>query len=112
MKENATMTGSEKQRWEKWAVDLRQSMMSELKPEITKSVDQIADETGTDKTSSVLCSRRFWDSCQAGKSPNGAIKKAGFEIDFDLTEQDDIDTVTLRLNDTWKGIMQRVLDRQ
>ena len=106
------MTGPEKKRWAIWADDLRQAMMSDLESEMTKSVDQIADETGTDKTRSVLCSRRFWNSCQAGKSPNGAITKAGFEIDFHPNGKNEIDTVTLRLNDTWKGIMQRVLDRQ
>ena len=87
-------------------------MMRDLEPEVTKSVDKIADEIGTNKSASVLCSRRFWKTCQAGKSPNSAITKAGFEIDFEANGQDEIDTVTFRLNDTWKGIMQRVLDRK
>ena len=106
------MTVSEKNRWETWAVDLRQAMMRALEPRVTKSVSQILEETGTDKTDSVMRSKRFWTSCQAGKSPNGVIKSAGFEIDFDPNGDGEVDSVTLRLNDRWKGIMQRVIDRQ
>jgi hypothetical protein len=87
-------------------------MMTNLKPQVTKSVDEIADETGTSKTTAVLHTRRFWNSCQAGKSPNDALTKAGFEIGFEVNEQNEVDSVTLRLNGTWKGIMQRVVDRK
>lgn len=106
------MTASERKRWEAWAVDLRQSMMRGLEPEVTKSVNQIVDETGTNKAPAMMHSKRFWISCQAGNSPNGMIKHAGFEIDFDPNGQNEVDSVTLRLNETWKGIMQRVMDRQ
>ena len=40
------------------------------------------------------------------------LKKAGFEIEFAPNDENQIDTVTLRLNETWKAIMQRVLDRR
>ena len=106
------MAVSDKTRWRKWADDLRQTMMSDLEPQVTKSVNEIANETGTDKTSSVLHSSRFWSSCQAGKAPNETLVKAGFEIEIEPNGENEIDTVTLRLNETWKGIMQRVLDRQ
>jgi len=87
-------------------------MMGELTPLVTKSVDKITEATGTDKSHSVLHSRRFWNSCQAGKGTNDTLVKAGFEIEFEPNEENEIDTVTLRLNDTWKAIMQRVLDRR
>jgi len=87
-------------------------MMGELTPHVTKSVHRITEETGTDKSPSVLHSRRFWNSCQAGKGANDTLVKAGFEIEFVPNEENKIDTVTLRLNDTWKAIMQRVLDRR
>lgn len=91
---------------------MRQEMMGELTPQVTKSVDNIIQETRTDKSSSVLHSRRFWNACQAGKGANDALVKAGFEIEFEPNEENEIDTVTLRLNHTWKAIMQRVLDRR
>jgi hypothetical protein len=87
-------------------------MMSGLTPQVTKSVDKITEETGTDKSRSVLRSRRFWNACQAGDVVNDSLVKAGFEIEFEPNEESEIDTVTLRLNDTWKAIMQRVLDRR
>ena len=43
---------------------------------------------------------------------DGELVKAGFEIEFEPNEEREVDTVTLRLNDTWKAIMQRVMDRR
>lgn len=106
------MSVRDKTRWREWAESLRQEMMGELTPLVTKSVDKITEETGTDKSPSVLHSRRFWNSCQAGKGTNDTLVKAGFEIEFEPNEENEIDTVTLRLNHTWKAIMQRVLDRR
>ena len=105
------MSVRDKKRWTEWADRLRQEMMAELTPWVTRSVDRIAEETGTDKSPSVLRSRQFWNACQSGKGPNDTLVKAGFEIEFEPNEESEIDTVTLRLNDTWKAIMQRVLDR-
>jgi hypothetical protein len=102
----------DKTRWKEWADRLRQEMMAELTPKVTKSVDEIAAETGTDRSPSVLRSRRFWIACQSGKTPNDALAKAGFEIEFEPDEGNEVGTVTLRLNSTWKAIMQRVLDRR
>jgi hypothetical protein len=102
----------DKKRWREWADRLRQEMMAELTPWVTRSVDRIAEETGTDKSPSVLRSRQFWNACQSGKGPNDTLVKAGFEIAFEPNEESEINTVTLRLNDTWKAIMQRVLDRR
>jgi hypothetical protein len=99
-------------RWRDWADRLRQQMMSGLTPQVTKSVDRITEETGTNKPQSVLRSRRFWNACQAGDGLNDTLVKAGFEIDFEPNDKSEIDTVTFRLNDTWKAIMQRVLDRR
>ncbi len=106
------MTVRDKTRWKEWADELRQEMMGGLTPQVTKSVDKIAEETGTDKSPAVLRSRRFWNSCQAGKGTNDTLVRAGFEIEFESNDKNEIDTVTLRLNDTWKAIMQRVLDRR
>ena len=86
--------------------------MGDLSPQVTKSVDEIIEETGTDKSPTALHSRRFWNACQAGEGPNDTMVKAGFEVEFEPNEKNEIDTVTLQLNDTWKSIMQRVLDRR
>jgi hypothetical protein len=106
------MSVQEKTRWKKWADRLRQEMMTGLQPEVTKTVNDITSETATTKAVSTLHSTRFWKACQAGKSPNDVLSSAGFEIDFEQDDERKVHEVTLRLNRTWMGIMQRVLDRK
>ena len=52
-----------------------------MTPQVTRSVDAITDETGTDKSPAVLRSRRFWDACRSGKIPHDTLTKAGFEVE-------------------------------
>lgn len=106
------MTVQEKTRWKQWADHLRQEMMANLTPDVTKSVEAIASETATTKGEKTVRSERFWRACQAGESPNDALTKAGFEIEFEAGEDRHVEEVTLRLNQTWMTILQRVLDRQ
>jgi|688.fasta_scaffold00023_115 hypothetical protein len=106
------MAVQEKVLWTKWATKLRQTMMTSLTAEITKSVAAIADETGTTKAESTLTGSRFWQDCQAGKSPNEALSAAGFVIEFTPDEKRKVHEVTLRLNKTWMDILQGVLDRK
>ena len=87
-------------------------MMVSLTPHVTKSVEDIIKETATEKSVSVLESQKFWKACQAGKGANDALSKAGFEIEFESNAEGRVDSVTLQLNDTWKTIMQQVLDRR
>ena len=103
---------SDKSRWRTWADRLRQKMMTELTPEVTKSISTIIEETGTERPQAVLRGEKFWTSCQAGSASNDALVSAGFEIEYEPNEEGEIDAVTLRLNDTWTSIMQRVLDRR
>jgi hypothetical protein len=110
-KEN-DMSVRDKTRWREWAERLRQEMMSALTPQVTKSVDTITEEIGTDKSPSVLHSSRFWSSCQTAQGTNDTLVKAGFEIEFEPNDESEVDLVTLRLNGTWKAIMQGVLDRR
>jgi hypothetical protein len=106
------MTVRDKVRWKEWAEELRQTMMADLTPQVTKSVEEIIRETSTEKSPSVLGTPRFWKACQAGKGTNDTLSKAGFEIEFGPNAEGKVDTVTLQLNATWKAIMQRVLDRR
>ncbi len=106
------MSVQEKVRWKNWADRLRQEMMTGLEPEVTRTVQSIRSETATTKAESTLHSVRFWKACQAGKSPNDALATAGFEIDFQPTDERSVQQVTLRLNPTWMSILQRVLDRK
>jgi len=106
------MTVRDKVRWKEWADALRQTMMEHLTPHVTKSVEDIIKETATEKPASVLETQRFWKACQAGEGTNDTLAKAGFEIEFESNTEGKVDTVTLQLNDTWKAIMQRVLDRR
>jgi hypothetical protein len=87
-------------------------MMVELKPTVTKSIGDIIKEIPTNRPASVLRSRSFWKSCQAGKGANDTLSKAGFEIEFESDAEGKVDTITLQLNATWKAIMQQVLDRR
>lgn len=106
------MTVQEKLLWKKWATSLRQTMMTSLTPEVTKSVRSIADETGTTKAETTITGSRFWQACQDGKSPNETLSVAGFEIDFEPDEKRKVHEVTFRLNKTWNDILQGVLDRK
>ncbi|MBX3423096.1 MAG: hypothetical protein KF752_16185 [Pirellulaceae bacterium] len=106
------MAVQEKILWKNWATSLRQSMMTSLTPEVTKSVASIIDETGTAKAESTLNGFRFWQACQEGKSPNEVLTLSGFEIDFTPDENRKVHEVTFRLNKTWKDILQGVLDRK
>jgi hypothetical protein len=106
------MSVREKVRWKEWADSLRQDMMTQLTPQVIKSVDDIMDEIATDKSASFLKSDKFWTSCQSGQGTHDTLSKAGFEVEFKTNAAGKVDTVTLTLNDTWRGIMQRVLDRQ
>ena len=86
--------------------------MGNLTPQITKSVEEITSETATVKAASTLRSVRFWRSCQIGKSPNDVLARAGFEIEFQPVDERYVQSVTLRLNESWMSILQRVLDRK
>ncbi len=106
------MSVRDKVRWKEWADGLRQTMMADLTLQVTKTIEEIIEETATEKPSSVLGTQRFWKACQAGKGTNDTLSKAGFEIEFGSNAEGKVDTVTLQLNGTWKAIMQRVLDRR
>ncbi len=106
------MSVGDKVRWKEWADGLRQTMMADLTPHVKKSVVEIIKETATEISSSVLETQEFWKACQAGKGTNDTLSKAGFEIEFGPNAEGKVDTITLQLNDTWKAIMQRVLDRR
>ncbi|MCA9142292.1 MAG: hypothetical protein H6821_15425 [Planctomycetaceae bacterium] len=106
------MSVQEKTRWKNWADELRQEMMSSLTEEVTRSVASITSETATTKSESSLRSVRFWRACQAGDSPNDFLAKAGFEIEFQEDDDRNVQEVTLRLNKTWKTILDRVLERK
>jgi hypothetical protein len=106
------MTVPEKKRWKEWADRLRQEMMGSRTADVTKSVDAIVTATATTKGEKTVRSERFWLACQAGTSPNDALTKAGFEIEFEADDDRRVEEVTLRLNQTWRKILQGVLDRQ
>ena len=106
------MSVRDKVRWKEWADGLRQTMMADLTLQVTKSVVEIIKETATEISSSVLETQKFWKACQAGKGTNDTLSKAGFEIEFGPNAEGKVDTITLQLNDTWKAIMQQVLDRR
>jgi hypothetical protein len=106
------MAVQEKIRWKNWADRLRQEMMASLTTEVTKSVETITAESATTKAENILRSERFWRGCQSGKSPNDFLTRAGFEIEFQADEKRNVQEVTLRLNQTWMTILNRVLDRK
>ena len=68
---------------------------------------------------SVLGVQEFWRACQAGTGTNNALSQAGFVIEFESNAAREVNnaarevnTVKLPLNDMWKAIMKRVLDRR
>lgn len=106
------MAARDKTLWKEWAERLRQEMMVGLIPQVTKSVDTIGMEIGTEKSSTMLHSRRFWSACQSAQGAHDALVKAGFIVEFATNGESEVDLVTLRLNDTWQSIMQNAIDRR
>ena len=106
------MAVPEKKRWKEWADALRQEMMSSRTIDVTKSVDDIIAATATTKGEKTVRSERFWRACQAGTSPNEVLAKAGFEIEFEAGDDRRVEKVTLRLNPTWRSILQGALKRR
>ena len=106
------MKVQEKKRWKEWADALRQEMMRSLTTDVTKSVDAIIAATETTKDEKTVRSERFWRACQAGTSPNETLAKAGFEIEFEAADNRLVEKVTLRLNPTWRNILQGAKKRR
>jgi hypothetical protein len=106
------MSVKDNTRWKEWADRLRQQMMADLTPEVAISVERIMTETRTDKSPSAMRSQRFWNACQTGDASNNVLSKAGFHVEFLPNAKGEVEIVTLRLNNTWRAIMQRVLDRR
>jgi hypothetical protein len=102
----------DKLRWKEWADGLRQTMMVNLTPNVTKTIEEIIREAAMEKSASALATQKFWKACQAGEGTNETLSKAGFRIEFAPNADGKVEAVTLQLNDTWKAIMQRVLDRR
>jgi hypothetical protein len=98
--------------WKDWADALRQTMMTGLVREVTKSVDEISQETRTEKSASTLQSQKFWNACIRGEGSYSTLSRAGFELSFEPSEAGKVDAVTFRLNAGWQAILQRVLDRK
>ncbi len=84
--------------------------MTGLTPQVTKTVDEIISETETTKAESTVRSARFWEACSS-PIPNDVLTRAGFDIKFEPDDRS-VREVTLRLNESWMSILQRVLDRQ
>ena len=79
-------TQTERTRWKAWAESLRQTMMVGLTPSVTKTIVEISAEVGTNKASKTLHSSKFWRSCQHGEGSNDILTKAGFDLEFLLSE--------------------------
>ncbi len=103
---------TDKGRWKEWADCLRKEMMVGLTPEVTKSFEEIAEETGTTKAQKTLNSSAYWRSCQSGAAANDSLSTAGFDIEFQPDEDRRVTEVTLKLNATWLSILQKKLDRR
>jgi hypothetical protein len=80
--------------------------------EVTKSVAEISQETGTDKSSNTLQSPKFWNACILGEGSHAILTRAGFELSYVPNGAGKVEAVTFRLNASWQAILQRVLDRK
>ena len=101
-------TQTERTRWKAWAESLRQTMMVGLTPSVTKTIVEISAEVGTNKASKTLHSSKFWRSCQHGEGSNDVLTKAGFDLEFQESEDGCVVEVTLRLNSTWLAILEGI----
>ena len=70
--------------WQDWATTLRMQMMQKRLPEVTKSIPEIKEETGTPESLRKLSSQGFWDATRDGKPDWDTLVRAGFVINFAL----------------------------
>ena len=97
--------------WKDWAEGVRKFLMINRVHETTKSVADIRSESGTSEPMSNLIDRRFWTGFRSGKIHHGAIARQGLEINFELDRAGKVGAVTFRLNETWRGVMERAIQR-
>lgn len=79
--------------------------------EIVKSIKEVQQETGTKEPRENLVTQSFWRSCRAGDPGMDMIVKEGLELEFTPTEDGQVEAVTIRLNATWRGVLQRAIER-
>lgn len=103
---------NEQKRWKVWADNLRQAMMANRTPEVTKSVEEISQETGTGKSAATLHSQRFWNACRDGEGSHSMLSKAGLDVRYAPNAAGKVDAVTFCLGKNWRPILQGILDRQ
>jgi hypothetical protein len=93
--------------WKEWTIDLRQHMIRNKLPEITKSTEEIRTETGTDETLKSLQSQSFWKAVRDQVKDWDTIPRNGLEVTSEPNAVGEVEFVTLWLNDTWKSVVSR-----
>ena len=67
------------------------------RPEITMTIEEIKDETGTTMTVDDLRDRSYWKSCRTGAKDFDTHTKAGLALQEHLDGRGKVITVTYRL---------------
>ena len=93
--------------WKDWTVSLRMWMMQHKIAVVEKTIDEIAQETGTVESPESLHSFGFWNAVRQAKRDWDTIPKNGLDVDFTKNEQGHVERVTFHLNATWRQIMDR-----
>lgn len=93
--------------WKDWTVRLRIEMMRSRTLEVTKTIDEIAAETGTDESIENLRSFGFWNAGRLAKKDWDTIPRNGLDIGFDTNAYGKVDQVTFSLNESWQAVLRR-----
>jgi len=84
--------------WKTWAIDLRERMLREKLTELTLSIDEIVDGTGTTMSPESVRSVGFWNACRDGRPDFGTIPNQGLSIEFKPSSSGEVLEVKFRLD--------------
>jgi len=73
------------------------------KPEVTKTIEEIKEETGTTMTIEALRDRGYWNACRDGKKYYDTHTKAGLALEIHLNTRGKVIAVTYRLAEALVG---------
>ena len=97
--------------WVNYGIRLRKEMIQNRVFAVTKPIEEVESESGADMDPIDIRSVRFWSACRAAKPSFNTLSRKGVLIDFQPNEHGKIDMLTFMLDESWRGFLQRLIER-
>lgn len=92
--------------WKDWAVQLRMTLIHQKTTQVTKTVEEVFDEVGTDEPFGNLQSHGFWNAVRNHIKDWDTLHEAGFEVDFERNAVGRVEQVTFQLDESWRSLLE------